>query len=113
MPYFDCNATTPLAPVAREAWLRAQDEAWQNPSSPYGVAARVRLRLDAAREKLAGFLGCAAKRIVFNSGATEGASAICAHLARTLPPAGRVAVNSTEHPCVLEAAKFYFGERIA
>jgi hypothetical protein len=39
VPYFDCNATTPLSPRAREAWLRAADDAWQNPSSPYRAAA--------------------------------------------------------------------------
>lgn len=112
MPYFDHNATTPLAAAAREAWLRAQDEAWQNPSGLYGAGARVKVRLDAAREQLASLLGCAAERVVFTSGATEGANAVCAHLARTLPPGMLVAVNRTEHPCVLEAAKVFFGKRI-
>jgi cysteine desulfurase len=112
VPYFDHNATTPLAAAAREAWLRAQDEAWQNPSGLYGAGARVKVRLDAAREQLAPLLGCATERVIFTSGATEGANAVCAHLARTLPPGTLVAVNRTEHPCVLEAAKFFLGERI-
>ncbi len=48
VPYFDHNATTPLTPGARDAWLHASDQAWQNPSSPYRDAARVRLdRLEA------------------------------------------------------------------
>lgn len=50
MPYFDDNATTPLSAIARETWLRASDEAWQNPSSPYRDAARVRIRLEQCRE---------------------------------------------------------------
>jgi cysteine desulfurase len=112
VPYFDHNATTPMAPAAREAWLHAQDDAWQNPSGLYGAGARVKVRLDAAREQLASLLGCAAERVVFTSGATEGANAVCAHLARTLPPGTLVAVNRTEHPCVLEAAKFFLGERV-
>ena len=112
VPYFDHNATAPLAPAAREAWLRAHDEAWQNPSGLYSGGARVRVRLDTAREQFAQLLGGAAARVVFNSGATEGANAVCAHLARTLPPGVLVAVNRTEHPCVLEAAKFFLGERI-
>jgi len=112
MPYFDHNATAPLAPAARAAWLRAQDEAWQNPSGLYRGGAGVKVRLDAAREQLAPLLGCAAERVVFTSGATEGANAVCAHLARTLPPGALVAVNRTEHPCVLEAAKFFLGERV-
>jgi cysteine desulfurase len=110
--YFDHNATTPLAPAAREAWLHAQDDAWQNPSGLYGIGARVKVRLEAAREQLAPLLGCAAARVVFTSGATEGANAVCAHLARTLLPGTLVAVNRTEHPCVLEAAKFFLGERV-
>jgi cysteine desulfurase len=110
--YFDHNATAPLAPAAREAWLRAQDEAWQNPSGLYRGGARVKVRLDAAREQLASLLGCAAARVVFTSGATEGANAVCAHLARTLPPGTLVAVSRTEHPCVLEAAKLFLGGRV-
>src|SRR5204862_99876 len=110
MPWFDHNATTPLAPVARAAGLRAQDETWHNPSSPTRAAARVRIWLDAAREQLAQFFGGAAKRVVFNSGATEGANAVLAHWARVLPRAARLAVNPTEHPCVLEAARTHFGE---
>jgi cysteine desulfurase len=112
VPYFDHNATAPLAPAARAAWLRAQDEAWHNPSSPTRAAARVRLRLDAARGQLAQFLGGELGRIVFNSGATEGANTVLAHWARTLPPDARVAISPTEHPCVLEAARAQFGERI-
>jgi cysteine desulfurase len=112
MPYFDHNATTPLATVAREAWLRAQDEAWQNPSSPYRTAAQVKIRLDAAREKFAILLGDEAERYVFTSGATEAANLVFAWWAKTLPADARIAVNPTEHPCVLEPAKHFFGDRL-
>ncbi|MGA3007763.1 MAG: aminotransferase class V-fold PLP-dependent enzyme [Opitutaceae bacterium] len=112
MPYFDHNATAPLAPVAREAWLQAHEEGWQNPSGLYRGGARVKVRLDTAREQIAQWLGCAAERVVFTSGATEGANAVCAHLARTLAPGLLVAVNRTEHPCVIEAARFFLGERV-
>lgn len=112
MPYFDYNATAPLAPVARETWLRLSDEAWHNPSSPTRDGARARLRLDAARQRLGEFLGAKPERIVFNSGATEGAHSVLAHWARTLPKTTRLAINPTEHPCVLEAARFSFAERI-
>jgi cysteine desulfurase len=112
MPYFDHNATTPLAAVARDAWLRAQDEAWQNPSSPYRTAAQVKIRLDAAREKFAILLGDEAERYVFTSGATEGANMVFAWWAKTLPADALIAVNPTEHPCVLEPARHFFGDRI-
>lgn len=112
MPYFDHNATTPLALVAREAWLQASAEAWQNPASPYRDAARVKIRLDAARARLAEFVGCRPELLVFTSGATEGANAVLAHWARTMPAGSRVAINATEHSCILEPAKLFFGERL-
>ena len=112
VPCFDHNATTPLAPAARAAWLLASDGAWANPSSPSRAAARVKLQLDAARARLAEFLGTAPARLVFNSGATEGANAVFAHWAHTLSPGATLALNPTEHPCVLAAARAHFGDRI-
>jgi cysteine desulfurase len=112
MPYFDHNATTPLAAIARETWLRASDENWHNPSSPYRDAAKARIRLDAARERLAEFLGATAAQVVFNSGATESAHAILRHLARHSTAEGRLLLNRTEHPCVLAAAEESFSGRI-
>ncbi len=112
MPYFDHNATTPLAPAARAAWLRAQDEAWHNPSSLHRPGARARLKLDAVRESLAVLLECDAKRLVFTSGATEGAGAVLAHWAATLPADATVAINPTEHPCALAAAGKCFAGRL-
>ena len=112
MPYFDHNATAPLATVARDTWLRAQDEAWQNPSSPYRAGAQVKIRLDAAREKFAILLGDEAERYVFTSGATEGANLVLAHWARTLPADSLIGLNPTEHPCVLAPALALFGPRV-
>ncbi len=112
MPYFDHNATMPIAQVARETWLRAQDEAWQNPSSPYRAAAQVKIRLDAAREKFAILLGDEAERYIFTSGATEAANLVLAWWAQTLPKDALIAVNPTEHPCVLEPVKHLFGGRV-
>lgn len=113
MPYFDHNATAPLAGAARDAWLRAQEEAWFNPASPHRGAARVRVRLDAARARLAEFLGTEPERVVFNSGATEGAASVLAWWARTWPGDRRIAVSPVEHPCVLESAGQFFFGRVA
>ena len=71
MPYFDHNATTPLRPESRDAWLRGSTDAWQNPASPYRSAARVRISLDEARRQLAVLVGSTPDRLVFTSGATE------------------------------------------
>ncbi|MGK0176835.1 MAG: cysteine desulfurase [Lentimonas sp.] len=110
--YFDYNATTPLRPEAREAWLNAADECWFNPSSPYRAAARAHAHLQSAREHMAVLLCTNPERVIFNSGATEGNNAVFAHWAKTLPAEARIGVSPTEHPSVLEAAKNYFGDRI-
>ena len=109
MPYFDHNATTPLSPAAREAWVQAADDAWQNPSSPYRAGARAGVRLKGRREQLATLLGCQAARVVFTGGATESAHAIARHLASSLPAKAKVAVSAIEHPCVIEALRTSFG----
>jgi len=111
--YFDHNATTPLADAARDAWLDASQTQWLNPSSPYRAAAAVRVRFEAARESLADRFDVAPERVVFTSGATEANNAVLRAWAARLPEDARVAVNPTEHPSVVEAAKSLFGERVA
>ncbi len=70
--YFDGNATGPLHPAARQAWLDAAAEHWQNPSGLYADGARARQALEECREQAAELLGCEAGEIIFTSGATEG-----------------------------------------
>jgi cysteine desulfurase len=110
MIYFDHNATTPLLPQARAAWLEAAERYIGNPSSPHRLGGRAEAALSAARERLAGFLGCHALDIVWTSGATESANMVLHHGART-HPGGEVWVSAVEHPCVLEAARFHFSQR--
>lgn len=110
--YFDYNATAPLRPEARDAWLSATEDLWLNPSSPYRAAARVHAHLAEARARVAGLFAVAAERVVFNSGATEANNAIFAHWAATLPADAPIGVSPTEHPSVLAAAQHFFGERV-
>lgn len=112
MPYFDHNATTPLFPVAREAWINAVEDAWQNPSSPYRASARVHRLLEDARHRLASIVGGPAEHIVFSGGATEATNALFAWARRSLPGDTSIIVSPTEHPSVLEPAKLLFGNRV-
>ena len=112
MIYFDHNATTPLLPEARNAWLEVNAKYPGNPSSPHRLGARADHLLTVAREKLATFLGCHAAEIVFTSGATESNNTALHHIARTKPADAEVWVSAVEHPCVLEPAQFYFGEKL-
>jgi cysteine desulfurase len=99
--YFDHNATTPLHPAAREAWLRASEKHWHNPSSLYRDAGLASQQLEAARERLGTLIGAEAERIVFTSGATESNNALFAMLSADQ----LVAISAIEHPSVREAAR--------
>ena len=112
MIYFDHNATTPLHPAAREAWLAANETLIGNPSSPHRVGARSDAALSAARQKLAAILGCDALDIVWTSGATESNNAVLTHAARTLASDAEIWVSAIEHPSVLAPARHHFGERL-
>ncbi len=99
--YFDHNATTPLHAAAREAWLRASEKHWHNPSSLYRDAGIASQQLEGARERLGLLIGTEAERIVFTSGATESNNALFA----SLPADSLVAVSAIEHPSVRMAAR--------
>ena len=109
MLYFDHNATSPLIPAARETWLDAAERFVGNPSSPHRLGARADAALTQAREKLAGWLQCAADDIVWTSGATESNNAVLHHAAQA--GAGEAWISSIEHPCVLAATARYFPNR--
>ncbi len=111
MLYFDHNATTPLHPAAREAWLAAVDQFMGNPSSPHRVGARAEAALNTARAQLAGFLGCDPLDLVWTSGATESNNLALHHCAHRLAPTAEVWVSALEHPCVLAAVQHYFPRR--
>ncbi len=110
MRYFDHNATAPLSPAAREAWLGAVEQFAANPSSPHRAGARAEAALEAARAAAAGWLGCSPFDLVWTSGASEAANALCHHYARTA--VGPAWVSAIEHPCVLAAARRWFGPRL-
>ena len=99
--YFDHNATTPLQPAARDAWLRASEKHWHNPSSLYRDAGLASQQLESARERLATLIGADAERIVFTSGATESNNALFA----SLPADVLVVISAIEHPSVREAVR--------
>jgi cysteine desulfurase len=108
MLYFDHNATTPLLPEARQAWLEAVEQFPGNPSSPHRTGTRADGALQSARERLARILDCDPLEIIWTSGATESNNTLLHHLARNLPGHSEIWVSSLEHPCVLEPAKHYF-----
>jgi cysteine desulfurase len=107
--YFDHNATSPLCAEARAAWLQATEEFIGNASSPHRLGRRAEVALDRARETLAAGLGCAPREIVWTSGATESVNTAVQHVSCA---AGDALLSPLEHPCVLQAAHRWFGERV-
>lgn len=104
MRYFDYNATSPLAPVARKALLEA-DQFWYNPSSPYRAAMAVRSAIENKRLRLSVLLQCKPERIVFTSGATEANNSVLAYHAKK---GYSIAISAIEHSSVYEpATKLY------
>ena len=100
--YLDYNATAPLSPAARTAWLAAQDEAWGNPGSIHAIGQLARHRVDQAKAIIARHLGCAAGELVVTSGASESnATAISAALAS----GGSAVCPTVDHSSVLRNAE--------
>ncbi|MBT6957072.1 MAG: aminotransferase class V-fold PLP-dependent enzyme [Opitutae bacterium] len=112
MLYFDHNATSPMHPEARRAWLDATSDYWLNPASPYRQAAAVKVRLESARSRLADILGCCKGQVVFNSGATEGNNTVLSYFNEICPTNEKILVSPLEHPSVLESARRYLGEKM-
>lgn len=99
MPSFDHNATAPLCPEARAAWLGAAASLPHNPSGLHAAATRARDFLEECRERLAALVGCDdAGRLVFTSGATAANNLLARHLGRTAPADAAVVVSPLEHP---------------
>lgn len=106
---FDHNATHPLCPAAREAWLDAVERLPSNPSSPHRWGGRASAALDDARDRIARWLGCPSHEVVFTSGATESNNAVVRHLAATTQ--GVILVSAIEHPSVRAAVRHWLPGR--
>jgi cysteine desulfurase len=102
MIYLDYQATTPLAPEAREAmlrWLGGPDsETYGNPHSPHRMGRMAAAAVEAAREKVAALLPEGGKTI-FTSGATEALNTVI------LGTTGDVVTFATEHAAVLDCRR--------
>ena len=104
MIYLDYQATTPLAPEAREAmvrWLAGPESmGFANPHSPHRPGRAAAAAVEVAREQIAGLFPPGG-RVIFTGGATE-----ALNLAVLGSGAKRLAVSSIEHAAVLDTARF-------
>lgn len=106
--YLDGFATSPLAPEAREAMIRASLHPG-NAGSPHRAGARASATLDQARLDVASLIGADTNEIVFTSGATEADNLAIRGLAmwamHSRSSRRKIIVSAIEHKAVLEAAE--------
>lgn len=103
MIYLDYQATTPLAPEAREAMLRWLDgpegAGFGNPHSPHRMGRQAAAAIEAARDKVAALFPPGGK-VIFTGGATEALNLAI----RGSGTGGSVSVSAIEHAAVLDTA---------
>jgi cysteine desulfurase len=104
MIYLDYQATTPLAPEAREAMLRWLDGpggvGFGNPHSPHRMGRQAAAAIEAARDHVAALFPPGG-RVIFTSGATEALNLAI----RGSGQGGHVSVSAIEHAAVLDTAQ--------
>ena len=104
MIYLDYQATTPLAPEARDAMLRWLDgpggTGFGNPHSPHRMGRQARAAIEIAREQVAALFPAGGK-VIFTSGATEAINLAI----RGSGQGGSVSVSAIEHAAVLDTAR--------
>jgi cysteine desulfurase len=102
MIYLDYQATTPLAPEARDAMLRwlggPESDTFGNPHSPHRMGRMAAAAVETARERVAALLPGSGK-LIFTSGATEAIDTVI------LGTPGDVITFATEHAAVLDCAR--------
>ncbi len=104
MIYLDYQATTPLAPEAREAMLRWLDgpdgSTFGNPHSPHRMGRQAAAAIEAARDRVAALFPSGGK-VIFTGGATEALNLAI----RGTAGEGAVAFSSIEHSAVGDTAR--------
>jgi cysteine desulfurase len=95
--YFDYNATAPLRPEARRAFVEALDAG--NPSSVHQEGRAARQLIESARAALAAALGTRSDLVVFVSGATEAAN-MALRPQTSSKTCDLLLIGGGEHPCV-------------
>ncbi len=104
MIYLDYQATTPLAPEARDAMLRWLDgpdgTGFGNPHSPHRMGRQAAAVIELARDRVAALFPAGGK-VIFTSGGTEALNLAI----RGTASDGAVAFSAIEHSAVGDTAK--------
>ncbi len=109
MIYLDYQATTPLAPEARDAMLRWLDgpdgTGFGNPHSAHRMGRQAAAAVEFARDQVASLFP-AGGRVIFTSGATEAINLAMRGTTRAGGDGqGSISVSAIEHAAVLDTAR--------
>ncbi|MXP29168.1 aminotransferase class V-fold PLP-dependent enzyme [Porphyrobacter algicida] len=104
MIYLDYQASTPLAPEARDAMLRWLDgpegTGFGNPHSPHRMGRMAAAAIEVARDQVAAMMPPGG-RVIFTGGATEAINLAI----RGVNATGSISVSAIEHAAVLDTAR--------
>jgi cysteine desulfurase len=110
MIYLDYQATTPLAPEAREAMLPYLGDLFGNPHSVHRAGREAKAAVELARDRVAALIG-EGGQLVFTGGATEALN-LALKGAFAKAPAGRrkIVTIATEHAALLDTVGWLRGQ---
>lgn len=105
--YFDNSATTKQLKSVTDVMAYTADVYYANPSSLHSLGYEAEKELRRNRQIFADVLNCDEKEIVFTSGGSESNNLAIIGYLRANPRKGdHVLLTETEHPSVLECAKY-------
>ncbi len=103
--YLDNNATTRPLPEVTEAMHEAMGEGFGNPSSAHSAGERARNRMDLARKRTSGLVGCSPEDLIFTSSGTESNNMVfySCTMKKEKP---RVVTTQVEHSSIMKMCNF-------
>ncbi|MFA4966316.1 MAG: cysteine desulfurase family protein [Thermoleophilia bacterium] len=105
--YADYQSSKPVDPRVVEAMLPYFGGTFGNAASLHGVGDAATAALDAARARVAAFIGAQPQEIIFTSGATEANNlGIIGYAQRNRRKGDHVVITEAEHISVLNIAKY-------
>ena len=103
--YLDNNATTRPLPEVTEAMREAMGEGFGNPSSAHSAGGRARRRMDLARRRTSGLVGCSPEDLIFTSSGTESNNMVFYSCTRKKEKP-RVVTTQVEHSSIMKMCSF-------
>ncbi len=104
--YLDNNATTPIDPDVKNAMAEFAN-CYGNPSSIHAAGRESHEAIEAARKSLSLLINCTPRRLIFNSGGSEGDNFVIKSVAFSCRNTKNHIITTTvEHPAVINTCQW-------